>query len=596
MSSFCRTALLVGVSLVAWPAVAGITLIVNKSAGPVTFDVDTGDGKKAVTLQPTGMTPLRVASFGALFWESPQGTVRRRLNPNTVLEFQNNSDQVILREAPPKVPPGPKLTIPVKVCVDDEQSDPPEVWKERLRKRVERASDVFEPRFGLRFKAAEFGDWKSGDRQRDLISLLREFRQKTRPGDSKLVIGFVSQAADDSGKVHLGLAAGPLGTHLLLRERRGLSENELTELLVHELGHHLGAPHSPDATSVMRPILGDGKAANLSFSISFDPISAMVISVIAGELKNRDVRRLSDLSPSAVKSLRKAYETVFTLFPDDPLAPQFLSLAYSVGPPVEDSSVEPSASVIAATRQVIGAIVEAAEENQTRPDDGAAGTQRYEKDALTALYVRSAAKSARDIPSPQGERAFLIGLAVAIDTSETLRNNPATRALWRKFETETEHSRRKRTIGVATLNGRHDLAQHFFVSAGLAKLYGPEFAEKIGLQKELFDSREGGSGFSFRDLAADLAGIQFAGRVSAYPGWGDELSRRFIINDHLPPMPELVEGLKAAEFREKFGGVGDPRFRSVLDSIRDRISVSQANRPFEAAPRSRQVSGRRAVR
>ena len=57
------------------------------------------------------------------------------------------------------------------------------------------------------------------------------------------------------------------------------------------------------------------------------------------------------------------------------------------------------------------------------------------------------------------------------------------------------------------MRGRHDLAQHVGVSAALTALSGPRAAEAAGLLKELLDSGEGGSVFSFADLAADLADL-----------------------------------------------------------------------------------------
>ena len=60
--------------------------------------------------------------------------------------------------------------------------------------------------------------------------------------------------------------------------------------------------------------------------------------------------------------------------------------------------------------------------------------------------------------------------------------------------------------------GRRDLAQHFFLSGYLAAVVGSAAAESAGIAKELADARSG-SGFSYVDLAADLAGIAFAERV-----------------------------------------------------------------------------------
>ena len=57
-----------------------------------------------------------------------------------------------------------------------------------------------------------------------------------------------------------GCSLGPLHTHILIREWKPRTEPERLEVLVHELGHFLGACHSPENDSVMRPLLGDGRA------------------------------------------------------------------------------------------------------------------------------------------------------------------------------------------------------------------------------------------------------------------------------------------------------------------------------------------------
>ena len=40
----------------------------------------------------------------------------------------------------------------------------------------------------------------------------------------------------------------------------------------HELGHFLGSVHSPEADSVMRPVLGDRQSRSVKFRVGFDPV------------------------------------------------------------------------------------------------------------------------------------------------------------------------------------------------------------------------------------------------------------------------------------------------------------------------------------
>ena len=74
------------------------------------------------------------------------------------------------------------------------------------------------------------------------------------------------------------------------------------------------------------------------------------------------------------------------------------------------------------------------------------------------------------------------------------------------------------------LAGRRDLLQQFIVSAGLRVLAENGVPMAIGEFKELLDSRSGGSGFSFVDLAADRAGLRFADYVIEHSS-GNDLSK-----------------------------------------------------------------------
>ena len=60
-----------------------------------------------------------------------------------------------------------------------------------------------------------------------------------------------------------------------------------------------------------------------------------------------------------------------------------------------------------------------------------------------------------------------------------------------------------------TLKNRNDLAQHYLISGAINAVSGTAWSNAIGLEKELKDS-DGGSGFSFVDLMADIAGNKLA--------------------------------------------------------------------------------------
>ena len=110
------------------------------------------------------------------------------------------------------------------------------------------------------------------------------------------------------------------------------------------------------------------------------------------------------------------------------------------------------------------------------------------------------------------------------------------------------------------------------VSAAMTALLGEKEAYAWGVGKELADAaREGGSGFSFADLAADRAGIRFARGVLAGNPPLAGLAGSFRTENYVPDMQGLEEGLSLDEVIAKYGGQGDPRFDAQVAEIDRRI-------------------------
>lgn len=126
-----------------------------------------------------------------------------------------------------------------------------------------------------------------------------------------------------------------------------------------------------------------------------------------------------------------------------------------------------------------------------------------------------------------------------------------------------------------TLGARHDLRQHFTLSAGIAAASSGEALTGIGELKELLDSNEGGSGFSFEDMAANLAGARFARTLLDLPksAWADFAARIGTEADVLPALDGLPSGLTAAEFRARFSAVDSPEYTAVVAEIQARIDA-----------------------
>ena len=123
-----------------------------------------------------------------------------------------------------------------------------------------------------------------------------------------------------------------------------------------------------------------------------------------------------------------------------------------------------------------------------------------------------------------------------------------------------------------TLAGRTDFPQHLLISAALAAEGGGPLSDAIGLYKEVDDSR-GGSGFSFRDLAADRAGTRLGllARRDPLALQARLAAARLADADLLPDTSDLPEDMPEAEFKRRFGGIGAPAYLAVLQEIEARL-------------------------
>ena len=136
--------------------------------------------------------------------------------------------------------------------------------------------------------------------------------------------------------------------------------------------------------------------------------------------------------------------------------------------------------------------------------------------------------------------------------------------------------RGKRTrCAATTLGGRRDLRQHFIISAGLQAASNGAIAFTIGEFKELLDSSDGGSGFSFDDLAADRAGIRLANLLlgTEVSRWPELVARLTEEKDIFPSIAGLPAGLSEKEFERRYGDVNTEAYKQVLADIERRIDA-----------------------
>jgi hypothetical protein len=126
-----------------------------------------------------------------------------------------------------------------------------------------------------------------------------------------------------------------------------------------------------------------------------------------------------------------------------------------------------------------------------------------------------------------------------------------------------------------TLGGRRDLRRHFVLSAAVVAAGRDAQAFALGEMKELLDASDGGSGFSFDDLAADRAGQRFArlavaGGPADWRAAADALAAGAAL---LPPLDGLGSGLDAATFARDYGALDDPRYAALIAEIDRRLDA-----------------------
>lgn len=130
-----------------------------------------------------------------------------------------------------------------------------------------------------------------------------------------------------------------------------------------------------------------------------------------------------------------------------------------------------------------------------------------------------------------------------------------------------------------TLVNRRDLSQHFLVSAGLSVSAGSSFANFIGLVKEVEDS-DGGTGFSFADLAADKAGVVLGEIASESEQRAESLQKKMVNikreSDFMPAIDQLPEGIMELEFKRRYQDLDSKSYNMVNAEISDRIAKCKA--------------------
>ena len=580
-------ALVIMVAAMASRAAAGVVVLANRTADKVTCTLTEPDGRDTrQTLDRGQAAPVPIATTVTVVFDDGPQQRRQTLQANGIYYFQTDGGRLgLVQQLLPGFPANPPAserpaadrdsvcTIPVKLMVDDKEPTVQALWEKRYRERMAAASEIIARYCPVRFEVVGVARWTSDNTAHDLEQLIAEFERTVKPAPARLAIGFTGQYATLRGDKHLGGTRGPFRSHILIREwGQQITEPERLEILVHELGHFLGAVHSPERQSAMRPDLSDRQSRLRAFHIGFDAPNTMILYLVGEQFGSRPLVHLGQLPTGVKEQLRPLYTSLAAGLPNDPAAPRYLamldqSLGLVAGPP------QHLGAVMAGARSVVKAVAEAAATNRQLPDVARSRVERQAKragDKLTEYYVRQAAAAAGRLSPEIAAKAFLLGLGVALDDSSLLRAAPIVGNFWQQIESDSQRAARLAVLGAPTMQARHDLAQHFAVSATLSVLVGPQGAEGAGILKELSDAR-GGSGFSFVDLSADLAGIHFAGAVESGKIPLSHVAEHFVVADFLPDAAGLKEGMAWDEFVNTFGYPTDSRFSREREAILARI-------------------------
>ncbi len=338
-------------------ALAAVVLLVNR-ASATTRCILSQPGEKAVdvAIKKGDLLPVVIGEKMEIAFYSGKADRRYALQADSIYVFGMAGEELVLQHVglrPAEVNPAAAvltdastevkksaeqlaedakrssqlLTVAVKVLVDDDEQANRRSWETRLKKRIEAISDVLEHTCRVRLSVLETDTWISNNSITEFESSVDEFTRKVDPGKARLAIGFSSQYQVPQGKFNLGGTRGALGRHILIREwSQHVTEEERIEVLLHEVGHFLGAAHSFERDSVMRPVLGDRQARARDFRIGFDPLNALAMNLVADELRVRDYGSLSQLSLPTRNKLRQLYNEIGATLPNDPAPPEYLRL------------------------------------------------------------------------------------------------------------------------------------------------------------------------------------------------------------------------------------------------------------------------------
>ena len=122
---------------------------------------------------------------------------------------------------------------------------------------------------------------------------------------------------------------------------------------------------------------------------------------------------------------------------------------------------------------------------------------------------------------------------------------------------------------------RQDLSLHFIFSAAIKLLSEQGISVAVGEFKELMDRGKGGSGYSFIDLTADMAGANFAA-LAVDPRTAEKIQDIMSAEANellfFPSIDGFDEGMDKLKFRQKYTNIESREYLTVVEEIEKRMS------------------------
>jgi hypothetical protein len=178
-------------------------------------------------------------------------------------------------------------------------------WQRRFEETLAEVNRVFTPALGVRLEIAEAKFWPAKTADDAIDGLLAELRQLDDGEDVDWVVGLVGSVPRFEQSFHELGVADVIGEHLIVRSINNVAEHQafeaglgelsqaererlsrarlshkVTTLLLHELGHTLGAIHERDRSSLMNP----------SYSHQEEGFSSAAVDLMQVALRSRGTK------------------------------------------------------------------------------------------------------------------------------------------------------------------------------------------------------------------------------------------------------------------------------------------------------------------